>query len=109
MSSERFSDLLDVNPKLKYDKPIMTMNGGSRYLDTSGIHSGKYKKIPYQYKDIQYNSGNQSTQTQIDEYLKRTKKQTGGRFYNDNEKLNTSSSLPRPGFATYGNEYLYRK
>lgn len=96
--SNTYNDLLDVNPRMNYGK---SQRGGSKFIDSNNINSGKYKKVKYQYQDLQYNSGNQSTQTPIDE-IKQRRGPTA-------PQVNTNIAIPRPGFASYNNEYLYKK
>lgn len=135
MSDIQYIDQV-VNPlKIPRSKPIPVMNGAGRYLDTENTNSGKYKKVNYQYNDLQYNSGNQNTQTQLDEYLRRNGTrsapavemrnevtridkqfrdldyQAGGRFYNNNESVNSGNNvLPvRPFYMMKNSDKMYMK
>lgn len=98
--------------KQKYARPIKIFNGGAKFVDTSNISSGKAKRINYQYNDLQHNSGNQSTQSALQEYLKRNpaqprKSQAGGALYHTDQI--PSLKAPREFNGMYYTDKLYHK
>lgn len=135
MSNPQYIDEVITPIKIPRSKPIPVINGAGRYIDTEYFNSGKYQKAEPQFKDLPYNSGNQSNQTQLDEYLKRNSNrsapamdmpnyvtridkqysdldyQSGGRFYNNNESVNSGNNvLPvRPFYAMKYSDKMYMK
>lgn len=93
-----YSDINNFNPGLSYAKPIKVFNGGSKYLDAPS-YSAAYKKRPYQYTDLQFNSGNVNSQTEIDSRRRsQSKGQSGGRvdgryYINEYPSTNVNSYL----------------
>lgn len=100
------NDISEPIVKFPYETSLpKVMRGGLKTIETNGFPSNHFWKKPVvQLYDIRYNSGDTSSQSQIDEYHLRMKKgQSGGSIY-DSRYFVGSSLQPKD---KYGYEYMY--
>jgi hypothetical protein len=112
MSTQQYLDEVVHTIKMKKAKPLHIINGAGRYIGLNNIHSGQYKRVYAPYKELRYNSGNQSTQTQIEEYTRRKKKkqnQTEGMIPNDKDIVGNNVITTRPFHVMLHSDKMYMK
>ncbi len=111
MSSQQYIDTVVHPLNIPKSKPMKVINGAGRYIDSSNINSGKKKKIPVQYIYLPYSAGNQSTQSQIEEYLIRKNKQSGGSRPMNDDTLDPNGNVIgiRPFYQRKNTDTLYSK